>query len=374
MRLTEITEGKAKILIPDPVEFSREGKFDPAWSPVFYNPRMVFNRDVSVLAVSVISPSSVLDAMAATGIRGIRFVLEGGVNGEVIFNDKNPVAIELISKNIELNRITNYKIMRADANSIMHQLKVDYTDLDPFGSPAPFLFAALSSLRRKGVLGVTATDLSALEGKSITACNRKYGASGKRLNYSKEAGLRVLLAKIAREAAVQEKGILPLISFYKDYYYRLFVKTVDGAKRADKALEQIGMLYECQNCGFSFMDKECQVKCPMCGGEVNAYGPAWIGKLNSIDFLNRMKERLDKAPQINNPNSVKRLLDSLISENGMGPYYRIDVLASKLKVNMPPTHRLIDCLEDGTRTHFDERGIKTSKSFDQLIECMKNLA
>ncbi|WP_252896547.1 hypothetical protein [Metallosphaera hakonensis] len=60
---------------------------------------------------------------------------------------------------------------------------------------------------------------------------RKYGASGGKLSFSREAGLRVLLAKIAREAAVQEKGIKPLVSFYNDYYYRLFVRMDDGAKK-----------------------------------------------------------------------------------------------------------------------------------------------
>ncbi|WP_252896532.1 hypothetical protein [Metallosphaera hakonensis] len=155
MKLVEIIEGKAKILIPDPAQFSREGKFDPAWSPVFYNPRMTFNRDVSVIAVSIISPSSVLDAMSATGIRGIRYALESNVKDEIIFNDKNPISIEIISKNVKNNGLVNSKVVKSDANSLMHQVKVEYTDLDPFGSPAPFLFAGISSLRRRGYLGVT---------------------------------------------------------------------------------------------------------------------------------------------------------------------------------------------------------------------------
>jgi len=48
MRTQEVVEGKAKILIPDPSQYTREGKFDPAWSPVFYNQRMVFNRYLSI--------------------------------------------------------------------------------------------------------------------------------------------------------------------------------------------------------------------------------------------------------------------------------------------------------------------------------------
>ncbi|ABP95881.1 MULTISPECIES: tRNA (guanine(26)-N(2))-dimethyltransferase [Metallosphaera] len=371
MKLTEVIEGKARLVIPDPSEFSREGKFDPAWSPVFYNPRMVFNRDVSVLAVSVISPPSVLDAMSATGVRGIRYVKESGVKGEVLFNDKNPVSVELISKNLELNGITG-KVLRSDANSLMHQVKVGYTDLDPFGSPAPYLFSAISSLRRKGVLGVTATDLSALEGKSRTSSKRKYGVQGSRLSYSKEAGLRVLLGKIVKEASVQEKGIRPLMGFYHDYYYRLFVKMEDGAKRADRSLESLGTLYECDRCGYSFMSSdECERKCPVCGGELKYYGPAWIGEFNDLEFLKEMKNRLTEFSYLSNSVKISELLEYLERENRFGPYYRVDVLASRLKVNMPPMNSLLGCLGDAVRTHFDPRGFKSFREFSEILECVK---
>ncbi|MCG3108822.1 tRNA (guanine(26)-N(2))-dimethyltransferase [Metallosphaera sp. J1] len=370
MKLIEVIEGKVRLLVPDPSQFSREGKFDPAWSPVFYNPRMTFNRDVSVLAVSVVSPPSVLDAMSATGVRGIRYVVESRIEGEVILNDKNPVSVELISKNLELNGVKG-KVVKSDANSLMHQVKVGYTDLDPFGSPAPFLFSAISSLRRKGVLGVTATDLSALEGKSRTSSRRKYGVSGSKLSYSKEAGLRVLLAKIAREASVQEKGIKPLMGFYHDYYYRLFVKMEDGAKRADRSLESLGTLYECGLCGYSFMSVEgCERKCPVCGGELKYYGPAWVGELNDQEFLEEMKNKLTGFSYLQNFEMISKLLERLGMENRFGPYYRVDVLASRLKVNMPSMFSLLQCL-DGVRTHFDPRGFKTSREFPEVIECIK---
>ena len=48
---TVVKEGLAEVEVPDPQAYAREGYFDPSWAPVFYNPRMVFNRDIAVLAL-----------------------------------------------------------------------------------------------------------------------------------------------------------------------------------------------------------------------------------------------------------------------------------------------------------------------------------
>ncbi|QKQ99368.1 tRNA (guanine(26)-N(2))-dimethyltransferase [Metallosphaera tengchongensis] len=373
MRLIETVEGKARILLPDPSEYERDGRFDPAWSPVFYNPRMIFNRDLSVVVVSSISPKSVLDVMSATGVRGIRYYLESEVRGEIIFNDKNPVATELITKNIASNGVEKARVERSDANSLMHRVKVEYTDLDPFGTPAPFLQAAVSSLRRRGVLGVTATDLSALEGKSRNSCKRKYGAFCNKLSFSKEAGLRLLLAKIAMEASIVEKGIHPLITLYRDYYYRIFVRMEDGAKKADNTLEKIGSLYECESCGYSFMGKGfCDRVCPVCGGSLRSMYPAWIGELADVEFLGKVKELLPRFNYLENFPALFKLIGSLTSEQRYGLYYRLDVLSSKLRRNMPSMEEMIKCLGDATRTHFHLQGIKTSKEFHEVLECIKS--
>ena len=77
-----INEGKARLKVPNPRKYVRpDGVYEPSWAPVFYNPRQVFNRDISTLALKVLvktfpHPVKVLDALAGTGVRAIRYALE----------------------------------------------------------------------------------------------------------------------------------------------------------------------------------------------------------------------------------------------------------------------------------------------------------
>jgi tRNA (guanine26-N2/guanine27-N2)-dimethyltransferase len=372
-KLYEVVEGKAKILAPDPSAYSREGKYDPSWAPVFYNPKMTFNRDASVIAVSLLSPKSILDSMSATGIRGIRYNLESVSPDETIFNDKNPAAITLLRINVERNGLKNYKITQLDANVAMHQFKVDFTDVDPFGSPSPFTLGAVASTRRGGVIALTATDLAPLEGSSRASCFRKYGVRTSKLSYSKEAGLRILLGKVVRDAALFERGVVPLFSFYKEYYYRLFVKLEPGAKRADKSLQELGTMYECTKCGYIFLDTDpCIRSCPLCGGSLLSSGPAWTGSVNDEIFLDKMRSVLEKFSYLKSYSELSYLLNLLKNENKYKLYYNLSVIASKLRTNMRPIHKVLECLGDASRTHFNNVGIKTSREFKEVVECLKS--
>ena len=67
-----ITEGSAKIEIAGKLEkISRE-------LPVFYNPAMAFNRSLTVLLLNSLNKTEmrILDLLAGSGIRSLRFLLE----------------------------------------------------------------------------------------------------------------------------------------------------------------------------------------------------------------------------------------------------------------------------------------------------------
>lgn len=49
-------------------------------------------------------------------------------------------------------------------------------DLDPYGSPAPFLDAAVQSLAEGGLLMITCTDMAVLCGNHSETCHSKYGS------------------------------------------------------------------------------------------------------------------------------------------------------------------------------------------------------
>ena len=106
-RYEAVTEGKARIAVP-----RYSGRNVSSKMPVFYNPAMKSNRDITVMLMAAaaeiygIKKWAVADPMAATGIRGIRILLElGGKVESVAMNDYSTAAVALIRKNLQLNRI-----------------------------------------------------------------------------------------------------------------------------------------------------------------------------------------------------------------------------------------------------------------------------
>src|SRR5208337_5281725 len=95
MDLVEVTEGKTTFLVPVQDDTTQ---FPPGSAPIFFNRRMELNRDATVLLLPVLEPSDYLDAMGATGIRGLRVANECGV--PVTINDRDPEAIPLIRQNV----------------------------------------------------------------------------------------------------------------------------------------------------------------------------------------------------------------------------------------------------------------------------------
>ncbi|MEK6858169.1 MAG: tRNA (guanine(10)-N(2))-dimethyltransferase, partial [Nanoarchaeota archaeon] len=176
MQLKQTTEGKAKILVYSAEKISSE-------LPVFYNPVMKFNRDVSVALLKALGRKDLIiaDIMAGSGVRSIRFFKElpKRMIKELHVNDSSADAVKLIKKNFKLNKIKSKNVFFAnkEANKLLLEIgKADYIDIDPFGSPNYFLDSACKKLADKGILAVTATDTSALSGTYPEACLRKYWA------------------------------------------------------------------------------------------------------------------------------------------------------------------------------------------------------
>ena len=168
MECREITEGSTTFTAPVQDETTH---FPPGSAPVFYNTKMEFNRDMTVLLTKIILPDDYLDAMAATGVRGLRIANEAGI--PVTINDRDEQAVKIIQANADKlgGSIT---VTCDDANRLMCTARFDSIDLDPFGTPVPFLDAA--SRAAKHYLFVTATDTAPLCGAHFKAGCRRYFA------------------------------------------------------------------------------------------------------------------------------------------------------------------------------------------------------
>ncbi|GIU69972.1 MAG: tRNA (guanine(26)-N(2)/guanine(27)-N(2))-dimethyltransferase [Candidatus Woesearchaeota archaeon] len=342
---------------------------------VFYNPVMKFNRDVSITLLNVINQSNMqmCDLMAGSGVRSLRFIkeLKKGVIGKLVVNDYDEGFIRLFKKNLELNDIdetkSNVYVYSMDANKLLlESTGFDYIDIDPFGSPNDFLENSIVRLSREGILAVTATDTAPLAGTFPDACIRKYWAKPLRNHLMHEIGLRILIRKIQLIGAQHDKALIPMYSYYKDHYFRVFFKCVKGKKECDNILRQHEYLLYCNTCQ-SFLTSEIN-QCMCCNQQMEYAGPLWTGQLYDSDIAFKIF-KMEKS------NSLLKIIadESLIKSIG---FYDIHELAKKHKFLIPNYEKLLlelNKLGKSVRTHFSNNGIKSELSVKEILSVLNVL-
>ncbi len=326
--------------------------------PVFYNPSMALDRDLTTALLRAHGGRSYCDALAGSGIRGIRAAREAGFE-RIFFNDISPEATALIRKNMEMNGVRG-EVFCEDVNLFLRRFrcdKFDVIDIDPFGSFIVALDSALRAIRRKdGLLCLTATDTAPLCGVSILTCRRRYDARPLRTSYAKEIGLRILIGASVRMAARYEFALRPLLCYNHRHYFRLFLATENGTKRANDMLDRISYLQHCFKCdwrGYVKVDRFLD-KCPNCASGLNWAGPLWAGEFADSGFCGNI--------QTDNP-QLRDLLRLVAGEQEiLTPFYNIHHLSRLAAIPCPPKRQLISRLaEEGhrvTETHFSRTGIR----------------
>ena len=354
-------------------------------SEVFYNDDMVLNRDISVSALKTYSEKqdvklTVLDALSASGIRGIRYLKDVPNLEKVVLNDSKHEAVENIKRNLGKNQVNRDKteITGKDANLLMTERRkgFHYIDLDPFGSPVRFLDSAARSLKHDSFIGVTATDLATLCGTYSKTCRRRYASWVDNLPYCHEVGLRVLIRAVFESLAKYDKTLVPKLSIAQKHYYRVFGTVRESKKSVNRTLDKIGFLYACRDCGYRRMRKEKEKRdnCPDCDGETEKIGPLWIGKLGDRDFIcdtikNLEEKGLEKPAE---------LLEKIEKESDIRrPYYDTHNFGNITGLPVPRIDTLIEKIRDKgyqvERTHFSPTGIKTTCPAKDLREMIENL-
>jgi len=228
----------------------------------------------------------------------------------------------------------------------------DYMDIDPFGTPNPFLDAACRSLKSDGILAITATDTSALCGSYPKACQRKYWAEPLRNELMHEIGLRILIRKVQLMGLNHQRALFPIVSYSIDHYMRIFFVFKKGKANMDKILTK-----------HEFFDGK--------------YGPMWMGELNDLKILIKIKKAYWKSSSTAFIDErTMKLVNQLIEETTIGGFGFFDVhkLAKKLKGKSIPKfeiimNALIKKKFKASRTHFSVTGIKTNankKEFDKI--------
>ena len=376
-----IHEGKVIIKVP---------KFEKitAKAPVFYNPAMELNRDLSVAAISVFKESvdhdiSVCDVFGGTGIRGIRYAKEIDGVEKAVINDLNPLAVELSKENTKLNELNQVLVCKEDANMILRKCKgkFDVIDIDPFGTPSYFVESTAASLRSGGMVCITATDTSALCGTYTEPCIRKYGAVPLKTEYCHENGLRILAGFIARTFAKYKKYIEVKFSHSTEHYMRIYAVIGKGAANTDKSLQSLGYIAHCKNClnriVFKGLSPVIPEKCPICGGIFNVGGPLWCGDMYNLDFVSSMRDTVHELA-LNKEIIANKLLDTCIEEaNAPVTHFEIHKVCKNLKTSAPPLIDIMNMLKkEGffvSRTHFSPTSLKTNANITELKNIIINL-
>ena len=196
---------------------------------MFYNAAMALDRDLGVALVTAWArareaPLEGWDMLAATGVRGLRLAGETHRFGRMTFTEANPAAAGVLRGNVAGLVGAVPEVVERDAREADPRARFDYVDVDPYGTPVPFLPAAFAALRTGGLLAVTATDMPVLAGVQRAACEARYGARPVRGRLGPEGGLRILLGLLARTAAAEGRGIRPVLAYVLDHHVRAYVE------------------------------------------------------------------------------------------------------------------------------------------------------
>lgn len=380
MEIRTIKEGLVTVKAPEFDKISSK-------APVFYNPVMELNRDLSVLAIKAYKNEldheiAICDAFGGSGIRGIRYAKEIDSVSNVVITDINPLAVQCANENIEINNLGNVTVYKEDSNILLRKCrgKFDVVDIDPFGTPSPYVESAAISLKTGGMICVTATDTSALCGTYKEPCIRKYSAKPLKTEYCHEIGIRILAGFIARTFSKYKKCIEVKFSHSSEHYMRIYATIKKGAKITDESLKNIGYILHCDNClyrtiihGFA---PKIPLNCPECGKNFKAAGPLWCDPISDSNFIKNMLGNLENT-RINQDKKVFKLLNTAYLEaNAPSTYYDIHQICKNLKISAPRLDDILEVLKDKgysvSRTHFKPTGIKTDAPLDILKEIISD--
>jgi tRNA (guanine26-N2/guanine27-N2)-dimethyltransferase len=387
-----IEEGRVKILIPKLKAFvTSPSEYAPSKAPVFYNAVMELNRDIAVLALQAYQRNvnrevSVCEPLAGSGVRGVRFAAEVKGVKNVVMGDINEKAVQLAKHNVQRNGLTDRVVVKhEEANLLLSRYsaprrRFDSIDVDPFGSPTPYIDSAIRALRNEGLIALTATDMAALCGVHPKACIRKYGGKPLRTEYCHELAVRILAGSLAKEAAKYSIGVDPLFCHSVDHYARIYGTIRYGAKKADESIKNLGYILHCFKClhretAKGLFPLQRTEKCRECGSRIDAAGPLWLGKIFDKQFCELIEKEAKRMPLKQGGRIQKILILATNEADAPITYYVLDKICDRLTIPVPPVRAIVETLRKrgfrASLTHFNSRGIRTDASINIMKELLR---
>jgi tRNA (guanine26-N2/guanine27-N2)-dimethyltransferase len=388
----EYSEGRTTFLSADVDHYSEEKRQPTTSLPVFYNPRMQLNRDLSVLFLRAYmgehSVELMCEPLTGSGVRTLRYLNESPGDFHAIMADANPLAVETARRNVEsLGFSDRAKVIHGDAKVLLmtesRGKRFDFVDIDPFGTPAPYLSAAIQSINPKGgLLAVTATDMPVLCGVYPKVSLRRYGGFSARCPFTHEIAVRLLNGFIYSVAGSNDCSMEPLAILSTDHYIRTWVRIESNRKESNRQAEDLGIIRLCLGCMHSdvlplsskVQDADFEHKIEGCTGHIRVAGPLWIGDLFKNKFLNDATKALEEDGSKNFHRKAPEMLEKMAEEVALTKTPFIDLHALFDLHNLAPIknqiiiERLKEQGYEATRTHFKSTAIRTNASVQEITK------
>ena len=388
----QIIEGQTKLLVP---KNSLDVKVPPQHYPAFFNPVANLNRDLSIYVYNTFldeyynkknTQITFADALGGIGSRGLRVAVEVPKVSHIYINDINQLAIAAAKKSAILNNVDEKCFFSINevckfliSRPTERNKRFTIIDLDPFGSPSPFIDCVLRSIEDEGLISITATDTAVLSGIYQAVCLRKYFGLSINNTYSNEVATRLLISSIALIAARLGISLSPIFVHSNRHYFRVFLQISLSNSKANKVFDNLGYIRHCFKCGersFTFIYSE--EICPRCNSKLNIAGRLWIGNLFNKNIISHLlKKYLDNLKDDKKNKKIKQIFNTSLEELDNIPYYfSVDELGSMLKASPKKLNEIIDqIISSGyiaSKTVFRSTGLKTNASMAEILSILKN--
>ncbi|MED5231697.1 MAG: hypothetical protein VYB30_04945 [Candidatus Thermoplasmatota archaeon] len=423
-------EGKTLTRVTGLPDSNSKGPSSKSSSCVFHNPAMAGSRTRSVLLMAhaieagMLGNSEVraLDGLSASGLRARRWLNElpeeSGSRLIATVGDMDQTALDWAMAT-EADFPTKYGELLpllGDLRTSVLSQGWHWIDIDPFGSPVPFLDTAIQALARRGVLEVSATDTAALSGSSKNPLMRRYGARGRLDKLKHDSGLRILMATVARAAARHDRSIEPLLSIWDSHHLRVSVRVRRVMKGANEVEESLGWrifsptkeeVIASISAGLlpSKDADELPIRCflplshPVAREDSRVSGPMWIGPMGDSETMASMteervlqmcsstyqegdvagwSEKDFEAERRRVVRAIRHIAEEATSISGHH-LIAVDELASWQEKGSPPSpSRMVELLQEkghcAAVSHYAEPSFRTDAPWADIVGAMKKIS
>lgn len=315
--------------------------------------------------------SSILDATAGTGIRGIRYYLESKAKNLTML-DMNGDAFAAAKKNAASNgvRATVLKKSIQEFTNTTDE-RFDFIDVDPFGGITPYVYDVMKVAKDGTYLMLTSTDTAVLCGAHAAACIRLYGSKPLHNELCHETGIRIMINYVVGVAAQFNFGVEAILSVYYAHYLRVVLRLSHGSAKASSSISNTGYIHYCNACGAWEAEKGIiphQRACRICGAIMSMYGRIWLGQLYERKAL---AEIAGKGSGMGLGTAEERHIKTMLDEYDTPLFYSMPRMTKRMRIASVRPSDVIEGLKAkshvATRTQFDDSGVKTNADADALI-------